>query len=132
MHPIKFAFALSLSALAVCAQATPLTARVGTQQAASDTLSHYVDTLKKHTFQNIKYPRRALERNWEGEVQLSITIDANGQVQGLEVLEESRYSNLNREALRSVERANPYPPIPAELGISSYKFTVPITFRLSQ
>lgn len=132
MHPIKFAFALSLSALAFCAQATPLTARVGAQQAASDALSHYVDTLKKHTFKNIKYPRRALERNWEGDIQLKITIDAKGQVQDLQVLEESRYSNLNREALRSVERANPYPPIPAELGINSYQFTVPITFRLSQ
>lgn len=120
MHPIKFALALSLSALALCAQAAP------------DALGQYASTLKSHTLKNIEYPRRALARNWEGEVLLKITIDSEGQVQDIQVVEESSHSSLNREALRSVERSNPYPPIPAALGISSYEFTMPVTFRLSQ
>lgn len=132
MNPIKFAIALPLFAAALCAQAAPiLNGRIGAQQSANSALEQYSSKLKRHTLENIKYPRRALERNWEGEVQLKITIDSQGQVQDIKVLKESRYSNLNREALRSVERANPYPPIPAALGVSSYEFTVPISFRMS-
>ena len=119
MKPIKFAIALSLFAAALCAQA------------ATDALSSYATTLKRHTFEHIRYPKRAQDRGWEGEVELRITIDAKGHVQDIQVVKESSYSNLNREALRSIERANPYPSIPAGLGINSYEFTVPITFRLA-
>jgi len=118
MKPTKFFAALSLFAVSLHA-------------AAADTLESYASKLKNHTAQHVKYPKRALDRGWEGEVHLRITIDAKGQVQDIQVVEESRYSNLNREALRSVERANPYPPIPAALGLETYEFTMPINFRLS-
>lgn len=100
--------------------------------AAGDALDDYRDTLQRHTVQHIKYPRRALQRNREGLVQLRVTIDAKGQVQDIQVVEECDYSSLNREALRSIERANPYPPIPAALGLDTYAFTMPINFRLSE
>lgn len=132
MKSIKFAIALSLLTAALHAESAPLlNARAGKQQAAADTLERYASTLKRHTLKHLSYPRRAQERNWEGDVQLRITIDAQGKVQNIQLVEESRYSNLNREALRSVERANPYPPIPAELGREIYEFTVPIAFRLN-
>lgn len=98
---------------------------------ASDTAERYVAELKRHTAQHVRYPRRAQERKWEGIVQLQVTIDAQGQVQDIQVLQESNYSSLNRAALRSVESANPYPAIPEELGIDSYEFIVPINFKLS-
>ncbi|MCX2780096.1 energy transducer TonB [Microbulbifer thermotolerans] len=98
---------------------------------ANDALDQYATQLKKHTAQHVRYPRRAQERKWEGVVQLQVTIDAKGQVQNIQVLKESNYSSLNRAALRSVESANPYPAIPAELGLDSYEFVVPINFKLS-
>ncbi|MGL6159424.1 energy transducer TonB [Microbulbifer sp.] len=129
MKPIKLIIALSLFTAALYAESSFANARTGGRQA--DAIESYVSTLKNHTLKHISYPRRALERNWEGDVLLRITIDAEGQVQNIEIVEESRYSNLNREALRSVERANPYPPIPANLGQDTLEFTAPITFRLS-
>ncbi|WP_323846751.1 energy transducer TonB [Microbulbifer magnicolonia] len=119
MKLFNFLLALALSTAALNAGA------------ASDSLDRYMSDLKRHTAKYIDYPRRAQERKWEGVVQLRVTIDAKGQVQDIQVLEESRYSSLNREALRSIERANPYPAIPAELGLQTYEFIMPINFSLS-
>lgn len=122
-----FALALPLLATGLSVDAAP---RLGGFKQQSST-TQYVSTLNNHTLKNIRYPSRAQRRKWEGNVVLKITIDSSGQVQDIKVLEESSYSSLNREALRSVERANPYPAIPTSMGVDNYSFTVPIRFKLN-
>lgn len=119
MKLVKFFFALAFSSA------------LSTTASANDALEQYTAKLQKHTAKHVEYPKRAQQRNWQGLVKLRVTIDAQGQVQNIQVLEESNYSSLNRAALRSVERANPYPAIPGELGLESYEFIVPINFKLS-
>ncbi|WP_226663066.1 energy transducer TonB [Microbulbifer aggregans] len=127
MKALYLALALPLLAASLPADAAPRLNGVK-QQGASD---QYETMLTRHTLQNIRYPRRAQQKGWEGEVLLRISINQSGEVQDIQVVEESSYSSLNREALRSVERANPYPPIPKALGSDSYSFTVPINFKLA-
>ena len=90
----------------------------------------YHSMLLRHTFKNIRYPKRAQERGQEGSVRLNVTIDAKGQVKNVTTVQESRYASLNREAMDAVERAGPYPSTPAQLNMNEYTFSVPITFRL--
>lgn len=122
-----FALALPLLAAAISVDAMPRLNGVKQQNVSQQ----YETALTRHTLKNISYPRRAQEKGWEGEVLLKISINKSGEVQDIQVVKESNYSSLNREALRSVERANPYPAIPAELGAESYDFTVPINFKMS-
>lgn len=90
----------------------------------------YHSMLLRHTFKNIRYPKRAQERGQEGSVRLNVTIDAKGKVKDVTTVQESRYASLNREAVDAVERAGPYPSTPAQLNMNEYTFSVPITFRL--
>ncbi|MFV8781588.1 energy transducer TonB [Microbulbifer sp. SA54] len=127
MKALHFALALPLLAASLSVDAAPRLTGVK-QQGVSD---QYEIILTKHTIKNIRYPKRAQVKGWEGDVLLQISINQHGEVQDIQVVEESSYSSLNREALRSVERANPYPAIPASLGTDKYSFTVPISFKLA-
>ncbi|MDP5209436.1 TonB family protein [Microbulbifer sp. 2205BS26-8] len=90
----------------------------------------YHSALLRHTFRHIRYPKRAQERGHEGSVRLNVVINTRGEVQEILAVQESRYSSLNREAVAAVERAGPYPSVPAQLGSDSFSFTVPITFDI--
>ncbi|MFV8781587.1 energy transducer TonB [Microbulbifer sp. SA54] len=126
MKALHLALALPLIAASLSIDAAPRVTGVK-QQSAAD---HYEATITRHTLKNIRYPRRARAEGWEGEVRLRISLNKNGEVKDIQVVEESSYSSLNREALRSVERSNPYPAIPSALGADDYSVTVPIYFKL--
>ncbi|WP_226663069.1 energy transducer TonB [Microbulbifer aggregans] len=126
MKALHFALALPLLAASLSVDATSRVSGVK-QQSASD---QYESTIIRHTLKNIRYPRRAQTKGQQGEVHLRVNINKSGEVQDIKVLEESSFSSLNREALRSVERANPYPVIPAALGTDNFSVTVPIVFKL--
>ncbi|WP_043318896.1 energy transducer TonB [Microbulbifer sp. HZ11] len=126
MKALHFALALPLLAASLSVDAAPRL--IGAKQQGD--VESYSDALNRHTMKNLRYPSRAQQRGWEGEVVLKIVVNKSGEVQDIQVVEESSYSSLNREALRSVERANPYPQIPSHLGVDSFSFTVPIRFSL--
>ncbi len=79
---------------------------------------------------NVKYPRRALERQQQGTVRLAITVDRNGAVQQIVTVEESKHRALDRAAVDAVEDASPFATVPNGVGGDSFTFTAPITFAL--
>lgn len=89
----------------------------------------YLSALLRWTYKNIRYPDRAVDRKMEGSVRLRVTIDQSGQVLSTSTLESSPHELLNREALKAVERANPFPTMPATMS-GEFSFSLPITFRL--
>lgn len=91
---------------------------------------HYISDVMRKTLQNMRYPRRAQERSQEGSIRLAVTVSRDGEVRDVKIVEESRYSLLNKEAVDSVERANPFPALPAGIAGESFAFGIPITFRL--
>lgn len=90
----------------------------------------YHSMLLRHTFKNIRYPKRAQQRGQEGSVRLNVVIDPQGHVKDVQALQDSRFASLNREARDAVKRADPYPAAPPQLARDNYQFSVPITFRL--
>lgn len=63
-----------------------------------------------------------------GNIVLSFTIHANGQISEVSVGGTSDAA-LNGAAMALIERAAPFPAIPPETGLSTWPFTVPLTFR---
>lgn len=91
----------------------------------------YVTEVIRKSMQVLEYPRRAIQRNQQGSVRLSVTVDRNGQVLDVTTLEESRYSLLNKEAVDIVARAAPFPPLPDALKGPSLTFALPVVFILN-
>jgi protein TonB len=90
----------------------------------------YHSQLLKWTYKYIRYPKRAINRNQEGSVRISVVIDRDGKVKQVSELEPSRHSTLNQEAVRAVGRADPFPPVPEEINGDEFSFSLPIVFRL--
>lgn len=61
-----------------------------------------------------RYPKRARWLGAEGEVVVSFTITANGEITDITLVESSDYSHLDRVALKAVEKVGELEPI-AEL-----------------
>jgi periplasmic protein TonB len=79
-----------------------------------------------------KYPRRAQERGQSGSVRIAVTIDRQGNLMGVNAIEESKYSTLTKAALDAVRRAAPFPALPAAIPGTKFVFSVPIRFTLPE
>ncbi|UTF59625.1 TonB family protein [Gilvimarinus sp. DA14] len=90
----------------------------------------YFSRLVRQVQLEIEYPRRALQRGYEGFVRIAVALDRSGNLLNAEMLEETEYSILNSEAMEAVEDAAPYPEIPEIITGITHEFTIPITFAL--
>lgn len=91
----------------------------------------YYSQLAKYTYKYIEYPAKAWDRGREGNIRLRVTINRKGKVKKTELLEEARYSSLNKEARKAVARASPYPAMPDEVKGDEYSFTFRIAFKIT-
>jgi protein TonB len=75
-----------------------------------------------------RYPPRAVERGWEGRVEIRVTVDANGTIKSAAVKSSSRYQILDDQALEMVRKALAQVR-PAPLG-REFTVDVPVVFEL--
>ncbi|WP_020559081.1 energy transducer TonB [Thiofilum flexile] len=61
---------------------------------------------------NINFPEEAIKRHLNGKLILNTTLDHNGNVVSVHVDVSSGFDVLDRAAVRIVELASPYPPLP--------------------
>ncbi len=90
----------------------------------------YIGKVKSWAQRELSYPARALRREWEGNVRLDITLDRRGDLLSVELAEEAEHDVLNKEALRAVEDAAPFPPMPDDVKGDTFLFTLPVAFKL--
>jgi protein TonB len=63
-----------------------------------------------------RYPRAAIDNNWEGEVVVRMTIGADGRIAALGIKSSSGYEILDRQALEMFRIAKPFVLLPPELA----------------
>jgi protein TonB len=76
-----------------------------------------------------RYPRLAVQRGWQGEVLLRVTVDSSGQLLEVVVQQSSGYDSLDREATEMVRRAAPF-PMAAGMRREDVTMSLPVQFRL--
>ena len=81
---------------------------------------------------NLNYPDAARRRHLHGDVVLSVTIGADGQVRGTTVNASSGYRVLDDAAIRIVHLAAPFPPIPHEKDPGGHRITELVITRTWQ
>jgi periplasmic protein TonB len=94
--------------------------------------SPLVDTwTKKFAAQIIgqqEYPRSAQVRGAEGTVRIRVQVAADGSVLGTELIQKSEHDVLNREALKTIQRAAPFPAPPG----GARTIIVPLVWKLEK
>lgn len=77
-----------------------------------DILTSFFRRFKDGIYRVWNYPERAAERGEEGVCLLKITIDRDGSVAGVRLMDSSGSPLLDNEALAAVRRGGPYGPLP--------------------
>lgn len=67
----------------------------------------------------------------EGDIQLEFTLNSNGTLNGLDILEDRSVSvrELRSITLKALQKASPFPPFPVELKEPQIDFNVIISFK---
>jgi protein TonB len=90
--------------------------------------SSYRAQLAAHLRRYRSYPDAARDRSLAGTVRVAFTVNASGHVTGARLTRSSGYAVLDRAALGMVNRASPFPAIPANLAIRNLSVDVPVRF----
>lgn len=92
----------------------------------------YVSDAIKKIRSKTKYPQRALDRGQAGNVRVGIIIDRQGNIIGTNILENSKFDLLNKEAMEAIKRSAPFPALPAEITGARFEFSVPMRWTLPE
>ena len=119
-------------AMATAAALPPLPGRpvsINTPSALS-ALQLWEAAMKEQLERYKRYPDDARLRHEEDTVSVRISVDRNGNILRVAIVNSRGYTLLDQEALQMVQRAAPLPPFPAELIGDRLNIVVPIEFFL--
>ena len=94
------------------------------------TLQQYRLGLMAFAKQFKRYPVQAMERGWEGRVEIRITVRPTGAIDSARVKTPSGYQILDDQALDMVKRALARTPVPPGLVGREFSVDIPVIFEL--
>jgi protein TonB len=78
-----------------------------------------------------RYPTSSRARREEGTARVSFALHRDGSVQGETLVTSSGHDALDEEALATVRRAAPYPPVPDDVA-APLELQVDVAFTLKK
>ena len=99
-------------------------------EADTGTLEKYRHDLIEATKRYKRYPAIAMERGWQGRVEVRMVIGANGMLASASVKTSSGYEVLDKQAVDMLRKGKTTLPIPAALRGREFSVDVPVTFNL--
>jgi protein TonB len=75
-----------------------------------------------------RYPRAAMDNNWEGRADVRVSFGADGRRSSIVVVRSSGHEVLDRQALDTVTKA--FVPVPPALRGKEFAFEIPVIFNL--
>ena len=124
----------SASGASAAAQPAAASPGAGATQAGSDagsgTLDQYRLALIVAARRYKRYPAQAMDKGWQGRVEIRLVVGANGAIQSSLVKASSGHEILDNQALDMVTKAKPLTPIPAALRGREFTVDIPVIFDL--
>jgi protein TonB len=77
-----------------------------------------------------RYPRPAIDNNWEGEVVVRMSIGADGRIAALGIKTSSGHEMLDRQALEMFRIAKPFVLLPPELAGKEFELELRAIYSL--
>jgi len=75
-----------------------------------------------------RYPRAAMDNNWEGRADVRVSFGADGRRSSIVVVRSSGHEILDKQALDTVTKA--FVPVPPALRGKEFSFEIPVLFNL--
>ena len=97
---------------------------------ADEAMLRYQDMVKQKIEEVRRYPTFAKRQGIEGTVYINFTVLSNGLSQDVKIVHSSGFKILDEEAVATIKRANPFPPIPEEISTSFVRMEVSIMFKI--
>ena len=91
----------------------------------------YLTKVKNRILRIWIYPQKAYENIEEGNVVVKMSIDANGTLAGVVLLSSSGSQNLDQGALRVVQDAAPYEPLPVNYDLSRLHIIASFNYKIT-
>ena len=101
------------------------------KDANEDPADGYIRIVQETIIKNVSYPLEAQRANLSGDVVLSLHLLSNGQLVGVVVSQSSGHALLDKAAVFTVKKLNPYPVFPKGLLLKEIWVEVPIAYQLS-
>ena len=77
-----------------------------------------------------RYPTHAVERGWQGRVEIRLVVGSNGNISSALVKSSSNYRILDDQALDMVKKGTGREPIPSALRGREFTLDIPVIFEL--
>jgi protein TonB len=77
-----------------------------------------------------RYPAQAIEKGWQGKVEIRLVIGANGMTQSYAIKSSSGFQLLDDTAMDMVKKGRPLVQVPASLRGREFTVDVPVIFDL--
>ncbi len=91
----------------------------------------YAGIIKTRLMSRWKYPAKARENLLEGKLLLLFTLNRKGGLIDLRILEPSGITILDREAMRAVRSAAPFPPFPSSVSVARLHVKAKFDYKLT-
>jgi len=78
-----------------------------------------------------RYPASAVERGWQGKVEVRMVIGADGRLADASIKASSGHEILDDQAIDMLRKGKTLVPIPASLRGREFSLDVPVIFKLN-
>lgn len=93
-------------------------------------IASYGIQLKSQMRKYNRYPRIALDNNWEGKGELLLLVGANGMISEIRVIRSTGHEILDKTMAETVRKAKPLVPIPPSLRGREFSIEIPYEWVL--
>jgi TonB family protein len=91
----------------------------------------YARVIKKEIMRQWAYPPEARENLIEGSLMVLFSLTSDGEMTRTEVTRGSGYEILDREVLRAIRDAAPFPPFPGSITVKRLNIKATFDYRLA-
>lgn len=105
-----------------------------TPEAAADpgSLARYRIELTKMAVRFKRYPRVAMDNNWEGTAEVTLVIGANGDIRSATVTASTGHGVLDQQAIDMFRKAQPLVPISPALRGKEFSIVLKAIYTLRE
>jgi protein TonB len=91
----------------------------------------YARIIKERLLSRWEYPQAARDNLIEGTCLVLFTLNRQGALQGIRIIEAASHPILDREAERAIQAASPYPPFPGSVTVQRLNIKANFAYRLT-
>ena len=93
--------------------------------------STYEKAVKKRLMRHWEYPEKAKDNLIEGQVLVLFSLNRQGQLKAIKILEPSQHAVLDGETTRTIRASAPFPPFPGSVTVKKLHIKANFAYRLT-